>query len=399
MIDIKNHPIWKGSPLWGSVNPLKKRGHLFRFFLARHFAKLFPRSRFIGITGSVGKTTTVAACLALLKEKFEVIATSPDLDPIFNIPITILKLRPKIKKVILEMGIQYPGEMEFYLSMVKPYTGIVTRFGLQHSSNLGTLDEIIDEKAKLIEQLPKEGYAILNYDDPRVRKLSERTKAQVIYYGSDPKNCHVWFGKQRLQDFKTVFELNYGVERVLIRSKLLGFHQIYPLAAAAALGISCDMSLTTIKKGLEKVESSPHRLQALAGYNGSTILDDTHNAAPIAVEEALETLNHVPARRRIVILGEMKELGDLSEKMHRGVARKIYKDKIDLVFLGTGDAEFIKDELLKLGFIPERIQSNLQNPQIVAQLLKILVRGDIVLIKGARSVRLDEVVQRVIKKS
>lgn len=398
MIDIKNHPIWKGSPLWGSINPLKKRGHLIRFFLARQYANFFPRSTFIGVTGSVGKTTTVAACKEVLSEKFETISTSPDLDPIFNIPITLLKIRPKTKKVILEMGIQYPGEMEFYLSLVKPQIGIVTRFGLQHASNLGTLEGIISEKARLVMELPKEGFAILNYDDPAVRKLNERTKAQVIYYGSDPKHCHVWFGNQKIEDFKTVFELNYGVERVLIRSKLLGFHQIYPLIAAASLGISQEMSLTSIKKGLEKVQSSDHRLQPLPGYNGSTILDDTHNAAPIAVEEAIDTLNHVSARRRIVVLGEMKELGDTSEKMHRLVARKIYKDKIDLVILGTGDSEFIKDELLKLGFNPDRVQSNLSNPQIVSQLLKILGRGDIVLIKGARSNRLDEVVNRVIKK-
>src|SRR3989344_7668738 len=133
MIDINKHPIWKGSNLWGTINPIKKRGHLIRIFLARQYAKLFPRSMFVGITGSVGKTTTTIAAKLVLDEKFNTIATSTNLDSILNIPITILKIRPRVKKVVLEMGIEYPGEMEFYLSLVKPATSIITRISLQHS--------------------------------------------------------------------------------------------------------------------------------------------------------------------------------------------------------------------------------------------------------------------------
>lgn len=398
MIDINSHPIWKGHPVWGSVNPFKKRAHLARFFIARHFAKMFPRSTFIGITGSVGKTTTTDSCYAVLSEKYNVIKTETNLDSIFNIPVTLLKARPKkTDKIIFEMGIEYKGEMEFYLTMVHPATAIVTKISLQHSEFLGDLEDISLEKGKLVEQLPEDGFAILNWDDPIVRKMADRTKAKVLYFGTDSKNCNVWSSNYRIKDFKTVFELNKGVERIEVSSNLLGFHQITPLLAAATLGVSLGMPLTSIKKGLEKIESPNHRMEVLAGYNNSIVIDDTHNAAPVAVEEAIETLNHIPARRRIVVLGETKELGEFSEKMHRQIARKIYNNKIDLVFLGTGDTKYIADELDKLGFITDRMQYNLQNPQLVSQLLKVVAKGDVVLVKGSRTVRLDEVVKKIVK--
>jgi UDP-N-acetylmuramoyl-tripeptide--D-alanyl-D-alanine ligase len=396
-MELSKHPVWSG------VNPLKKRGHLARFFLARHYARLFPREIFVGITGTVGKTATAVASTAVLREKYSVLSTTEtmpgvkNLDPIFNLPMTLLKVKKSIKKVILEMGIEHPGEMDLYLGLVKPATAIVTMINYAHSQFLGDIDSIAKEKGKLVEQLPEKGFAILNWDDPNTRKLAEKTAAQVIYYGKDQKNCHVWADNLRIENFRLVFELNYGVERVEVRSQLLGFHQVYSLLAAAALGLSLEMPLFTIKKGLEKVEQLEHRMEVRPGYNNSIIIDDSYNGAPIAVEEAVETLNQVPARRRIVVLGEMRELGEFSERMHRGIARTLYKEKVDLVLTGKGEAEIISDELLKLGFIPERLSSGMTNPEIVAKLLKILAKGDVVLIKGAQLTRMDEVAERLVK--
>src|SRR3989344_1696647 len=398
MIDINKHPIWQGNKLWGGINLLKKRGHLVRFFLARQYAKLFPRTLFVGITGSVGKTTTTLACQSVLSEKFKTISTKIDLDPILNILITILNIRPKTQKVLLEMGVEYPGEMEYYLNMVKPYIGVVTRVSFAHSEFLGSDQEILSEKGKLIEQLPENGYAILNWDDPLVRKLADKTAAQVIFFGTDSINSHVWAGNIKIKDYQTVFELNQGVERVEVRTNLLGRHMVTSLLAAAALGACLGMPLTTIKKGLEKVKSAPHRFDLIEGKNDSFIIDDTHNSSPAAAAEALETLNLLTARRRIVVLGEMKELGVYSEKLHREMAHIIYRNKVDLVFLGTGDANYIADELIKLGFLEDRLFANLQNPQIVSKLIKVLSKGDVVLIKGSRTLRLDEVVKKLSKK-
>lgn len=394
---LSNHPIWNG------IKPYKKSAHLARFFLAKQYARLIPSDKFIGIVGSVGKTTTALACKNVLQEKYLTISTletnanTPNLDPIFNLPMTILRVRPKIEKVILEMGIEHPGEMDIYLSLVKPKTAIVTRLTHEHTEYFGSLESAIENEVRIVKTLPDDGIAILNWDDINCRKVAEETSAKVIFYGSDQKHCHVWVSNKRIEDYETVFELNYGVERIEIKSKLLGFHQIYPIMAAAALGVINNISLTTIKRGIEKIEPAPHRLQVLEGINNSIILDDTYNAQPVAVEEALETLNQVSARRRVVVLGEMRELGEYSEKMHRDIARKVFADKIDIVIAGQGDAQYYVDELIKLGFAENRIFPGLQNPEIVSKLNKMLTKGDVVLIKGSRGVRLDEVVKKVVK--
>lgn len=392
-MQIQKHPIWS------QISPLKKPAHLMRFFAAKHLANFYPRSRFIGITGSVGKTTTKELALAVLSQKFVTLATKENFDPVFNIPTTLLKVRPKTQKVILEMGIEYPKEMEFYLSLVRPATAIVTRIYFAHSQFLGDVERIFQEKGALIRQLPKDGFAILNWDDLYTRKLSKETEAQVIFYGTDKQNCHLWADKIRIENSCTKFELNYGVERVEINLNLLGRHFVTSALAAAALGVSCGMSLISIKKGLEKMNTAPHRLQAVEGLEGWDVLDDTYNSSPLALEEALNVLNELPARRRIVVLGEMRELGVYSEQLHRDAARKIFKDKVDLVLLGTGDARFIGDELIKLGFPPERMEVNLSNSQLVSKILKVAGRGDIVLVKGSRTVKLDEVVKRISKQT
>ncbi len=398
-MNITTHPIWdQTTPYKTKIPAFKKPFHLLRIYLAKQYAKLYPRDFFIGVTGSVGKTTCVQACKEILSQKFKTLATRPNLDPILNIPNTILSLNPSIKKIVLEMGIEYKGEMDFYLSLVRPKIAIVTKIYYAHTQFLGGLDEIIAEKGKLVEQLPSDGVAIINWDDLNSRKLVTNSKAQVVYFGKDPKNCLVWAGNVKIENFRTKFELNLGVERVEINYQLLGEHQIYPALAAAALGVVYDILLTKIKKGLESIKPQEHRLQAVSGPNGSIILDDTYNSSPAALDGALDVVLQIPSRRKILVLGEMRELGEFSESLHREIAKKIYKEKFDFVFLGQGDTLFLADELKNLGFWEERMEANLTNSQIVVKLLKTLGKGDICLIKGSRALRLDEVVKRIAKK-
>ncbi len=398
-MDIATHPIWNQvTPYNTKIPRLKKPFHLLKIYLARQFAKLFSPDKFIAVSGSVGKTTCVSAAVAVLSGKFKTASTKPNLDPILNIPSTILKLDPSYKKVILEMGIEYKGEMDFYLSLIKPKTVIITKIAYAHSEYLGDLDEIVEEKGKLIESLPEDGVAILNWDDPLSKKLAAKCRANLIYFGTDSKNCTVWAGNVKIENLKTTFELNLGVERVKVNLQLLGLQQIYPTLAAAALGVSLDIPLTKIKLALESMQPEEHRMQAVVGPNSSTILDDTYNSSPASLDAAIDTLLQIPARRRILVLGEMRELGKYSEVLHKKAAQRIYKEKIDLVLLGPGDANFIATELKDLGFFEERLESNLQNSQIVNKLLRSLSKGDVCLIKGSRAVRLDEVVKRIAKK-
>lgn len=398
-MDIINHPIWSQvTPYKTKISPLKKPFHILKIYLARQYAKLYPQDIFVGVTGSVGKTTCVAAAYAVLSQKFKTLVTKPNLDPVLNIPSTLLKLNPSIKRVVLEMGIEYIGEMDFYLSLVRPKTVIVTKISYAHNQYLGGINEILKEKGKLVENLDQNGVAILNWDDPNSRKLSQICKGNIVYFGTDAQNCTVWAGNVKIENFATSFELNLGVERVKVNMKLLGLHQVYPALAAAALGVINDIPLTKIKFALERVESSPHRMEIITGPNGSVILDDTYNCSPAALDGAIDTLLAIPARRRILVLGEMRELGSYSDELHRQIAQKIYKEKLDLVFLGQGETQIVAEELKSLGFWEERLMFDLQNSQMVSKLLKTLGKGDVCLIKGSRAVRLDEVVKRITKK-
>ena len=379
----------------GSKNPF----HLIQIYLAKQYAKLYPPQKFIAVIGSIGKTTCIQACSAVLSHKFKTISSKPDQDLYSRIPQTLLRLTPKVKKVILEMGIKKKGEMDFYLSMIRPQVVVVTRISYSDNEFLGDLDSVIEQEGKLIEQLDKSGVAILNYDDPNSRKLAKICKGTVVYYGTDPQNCTIWAGNFKIENFRTNFELNLGVERVKVNLLLLGLHEVYAVLAAAALGVVNDITLTKIKLALESIIPAEHVMQALIGPNGSIILDDTYNSSPVDLEESIDTLLQINARRRVLVLGEMKNLGQYSERLHRQIAQKIYKEKIDLIFLGQGNAQIIAEELKSLGFWEERIESNLQNSQIVNRLLKNLGKGDAVLIKGANSLRLDEVVKRIAKKT
>lgn len=399
-MDIASHPIFRQvTPYKTKIPTFKKPLHILRIYLAKQYAKLYPQDIFVGVTGSVGKTTCVQACAAILSQKFKTISTESNLDPVLNIPTTILKLNPSIKKAILEMGIEYKGEMDFYLSLVKPKTAIVTKIYYAHSQYLGDLAEIVEEKGKLVSELPEDGIAILNWDDVTTRKLADKCQGNVVFFGTDSKNCTVWAGNIKIENFKTTFELNHGVERVQIHYQLLGEHQVFSALAAATLGILEGIPLTKIRQALETIKPSEHRLQVVSGPNGSIILDDTYNSSPAAVEAAINVLLQVPARRRVIVLGEMRELGEYSESLHRQIAQRIYKEKLDLVFLGQGDASIMADELSSLGFLAERMEANLTSSQLVSRLLKTLGKGDVCLIKGSRAIRLDEVVTRIAKKS
>lgn len=390
------------------TSPFKKPFSYLRSYLAKQYVRLYPSDMFIGVTGSIGKSTCVSACEAVCSQKYKTICTKADLDPVLNISQTLLRITPGVSKVILEMGVDYKGEMDFYLSLVKPKVAIFTKVALSTSLAFDGTEEILQEEGKLIESLGEKGVAILNWDDPSAKKLANLCKGRVFFYGMDSLNCTIWAGNVKIsgacdprifENFGTSFELNLGVERVKVNFKLLGEQYLYAALAAALLGVISDIPLTKIKLALEELEPVEHKMQALPGPNGSVLIDDTYNSSPMGLESAIDTLLEISARRRIVVLGEMKDLGRRSEESHRQIARKIYKEKLDLVFLGQGETCFIADELKSLGFWEERMGSDLTSSQLVSKLLKNLGKGDVCLIKGSRAVRLDEVVKRIAKKT
>lgn len=389
---------------WKNANPFKKHAYSLKLYLAKQYAKLIPASKIVAVAGSLGKSTASGLLYSILSSK--VVLNKPknpqlqsSLDNFLSLADSVFKVTPKIEKAILELGPVNIGEVDNLKEFVKYSSLLITHFSDLKESFPDLAEKQSAALEELVRLLPQDGTLILNWEDPQVRRLSDRFEGRggVVFFGLDEKNCHVWASKIRIENFQTIFELNYGVERVEIRSNLLGQHQIIPMLAAAAAAINMGFSLISVKKGMEKVEALPGRMEVMMGLNNSLIVDDTYDGDVKAFQEALKTINLMPARRRIVVVGELEADVKVSEKIHTQIAREIYSNKIDLVLLGTGQAKYIEEELTKLGFIPERMLSGLQNPAIVSNLVKIIGKGDVVLIKGHPNLRFSEVVKRVSK--
>lgn len=388
---------------WKNINPLKKRLFGMKFYAAKQYSRLVPASKVIAITGTLGKSTAVSLLNSILSPrmvlpKFESPGLQSSVENFLTLANTVFKVSPKIEKAILELDPKSPVEVDNLKEFIKFKTLAITNFSELKESFPDESEKVAAAYEELIRMLGDDGTLVLNWEDASVRRFGDKFNgSNIIFFGFDEKNCHVWASNMRIESYQTIFELNYGVERVEIRSNLLGYHQLIPILAASAIAINLGISLISIKKGIEKLESLEGRMEVVTGLNNSIIVDDTYDGETKAFSEALETVNLIPARRRIVVLGEMQSDYKTSEKMHTLIAREIYSNKIDLVLLGSGQTKYIEAELTKLGFIPERMLSGLQNPAIVANLIKILGKGDVVLIKGHPNLRFSEIVKKVSK--
>jgi len=385
------------SDIYRNISPWKKPFHKIRAFLAKNWTKLNSQAEIIGITGSVGKTTTKEAIIKVLGERFKVVGSIGNLDPVFNIPITLLKIRPWTKKVVLELGVEYPGEMDFYLSLIKPKIGVVTRIYWTHTEFLGDLNGVINEKGKLLEALPKDGWAVLNDNDQYIKEMAKKTGAKIFWFGTHP-HCQVQIADFIHQGIEgSEFILKNSKESVTIRWKLLGEHNTASAAAAASVGILAGLKLGEIKKGLEKIEPQPHRLNVVPGPNRSLMLDDSYNSSPEAAMMALETLRSLSHQSKaFAVLGDMLELGNYSEQGHREVGQKVVQENVDYLFTIGDQAKIIADEAQKFG--AKNVIEAKDQTEIKKKLRDLARKDDLILVKGSRATNLDQLVQDLTSK-
>lgn len=387
------------------MQQLKNIFHFSRRLLAKYILKLFPSVTIIGVTGSVGKTTTKEMIFTVLREEFRVIKTKDNLDPIFNIPLTLLKINPFTKMVVLEMGVDHFGDMDKYLWLVKPSIGVVTGIYWTHTEFLKNLAGVAREKGKLLEALSPEGWAVLNWDEKRTREMAKLTKASVFFYGTDEHSNLI------AKDIKSSKNgLSFSLKQIpkgrqkrassgencsqtiKINLNIIGRHNIYCALAAASVGIINGLSFTQIKRGLEKLTPLPSRLNILASFRGSTLIDDSYNANPAAVEAALETLKDYPGRRKIAVLGEMKELGSFSQKGHRRIGKRVAQLGIDYLLVFGQKTSFIVQEAIKGRMKKDHIWQVKTIAEIGKRLKNLLQKDDVVLLKGSRFSHMERVI-------
>lgn len=364
----------------------KKIFHKTRRILAKNWLRSQPWVRQVAITGSFGKTNTTRAIWQVLRGAGRGVMTDLNLDTIYNIPITALRVRPWHRFVIFELGVDKPGEMLFHLEVVRPKIGVVTGITPVHSDeeHLGSLEGIIREKGHLLEALPKEGKAILNFDDKNVREMSGRTQASLIWYGQDKKNCHFFPEKIKVSLKGLSFILNTPAGRINVKTPLLGRHHIYTCMAASAVGLELGLRLRQIAKGLEKLRPLKGRLSFEKGPKGTWLLDDRLRANPASTIAGLEFLKDIKERRRkIAVLGEMGELGKYKVAGHQEVGKKAAECGLDYLLCVGPLQKHTAQTAIKAGMKKAQVLWVKDVKEAAQVLEKILQKDDIWYLKGS----------------
>ena len=357
--------------------------------LARWWRARFPALRAIGITGSVGKSSTKELTAAVLSRRYDVLKSEGNLNNEIGLPLTLLELDHHHERAVLEMGMYARGEIAMLCSMARPAVGVVTNVGPVHLERLGTIEAVTQAKAELVEALPDDGVAVLNYDDARVRSMADLTKAQAFFYGLDPA-ADLWADNIESEGLQGIyFQMHYRDETLHVQVPLLGRHSVHTSLRATAVGLAEDMAWDHILEGLQD-RRAQLRLVAVPGPNGSTILDDTYNASPESTIAALNLLAELEGRK-IAVLGDMLELGSHEEEGHRKVGLRAMDVARVLVTVGERGA-IIAEEARRNGMPAERVRACASNDEAVEYLKTVIEPGDMILVKGSRGMRMEDIV-------
>ncbi len=354
---------------------------------AGYWRRHFPNLVTIGITGSVGKSSTKELAYTVLKQKFVTLKSEGNLNNEIGLPLTLLKLNDTYQRAVLEMGMYALGEIRTLCEIAQPRTGVVTVVGPVHLQRLGSIDNIARAKTELIEALPEDGHAILNGDDPRVKAMWEKSRAPVTFYGLEPTN-DIWANEIESYGLEgTEFTVHYEGKQLRVRIPLLGRHSVHNALAASAVGLAEEMSWEEIVNGLQDV-SAQLRLIAVPGKNGTTLLDDSYNASPHSMLAALNLLKDLDGRK-IAILGDMLELGEYERKGHQVVGLRA-ADVADVVIAVGSLGRQIGEAAQQAG---NRDTYFAEDNQEAVRVVEPLTRpGDVLLVKGSRGAHMEDIV-------
>ncbi len=379
----------------------------------------------VGITGTVGKTSTKEAVFTILRQIRKVRASSGNFNNEFGFPLTVLGDYDKIggaffwlkavtasffrllfggkypEILVLEYAADKPGDIKYLLDIARPQIGVVTAVGEipVHVEYYSGPDAVAKEKGRLVEALPAIGFAILNFDDEAVYEMKDRTRAHIITYGfGEGANLRIANFENRMDGDRPAgisFKLEYGGNFVPVRLEgAFGKAQAYAAAAAAAIGLAFGMNLVKISEALQYYHVPPRRGKILPGIKDTYLIDDSYNASPLSMHAALDTLKDLKARRKVAVLGDMLEIGKYAIEAHEQMGR--FAEKIVDILVTVGPrARFIADAANKAGLARKNIFSFDVVEDALSTVQDVIKKGDLVLVKASRAMELDKVVEEI----
>lgn len=395
----------------------------------------------IGITGSVGKTSTKQAITAVFGRDRRVRASRGNFNTEIGLPLTILGdwdegeldlfslnyeaginrwrkawflskviffgvlrlvfRRPYPELLVLEYGVDRPGDMRGLLQIVRPNIAVITAIGEipAHVEFFAGPEAVAREKARLIEFLPAAGFAVLNNDDLTAMNLKDRTRAKVISFGfSEPSTLRVTNFEHRISkegDVGVNFKIEYGGSFVPVRlDNCVGKTHAYAASAAAIIGLIFGLNLVKIAENLQNYRPPAGRSRVLRGIKETMIIDDSYNASPMAMHAALDTLRSLRAKRKVAVLGDMLEIGEYAPEAHETIGRLAGKSA-DLLFTIGPRAKFIAEGARKSKMKGRCIKSFDTANEARLDLQATLRSGDLILVKGSHSMQLEAIVEEI----
>jgi UDP-N-acetylmuramoyl-tripeptide--D-alanyl-D-alanine ligase len=378
-------------------SPLESLQHL-----ARAVRRKWGRP-LIAVTGSTGKSTTKEMIAALLGRRFAVHRSAGNLNNHYGLPLTLLGLDPEHEIAVMELAMSAAGEIAHLTLIAEPETGVVTNVAPVHLEFFDSVDSIAKAKRELVENLSSRGgppTAVLNYDDVRVRKFAEGFEGQVVTFGmgsgADFQALWVKPGEGIGSEFRVVGP-NLDCDFLL---PIPGRHNVQNALAAIAVASEFDIPALEMRRALAEFQSMPQRGESFTLPGPVTVINDSYNSNPQAMECMLETLRTWPgARRRIVVAGEMLELGPQSPKLHKEVGRKCAEADLAWLIAVQGDAGFFLEGAVAAGMASARICFFPDAPSAGEFCLSQLEPGDVVLVKGSRGVHLEAAVETLRNQS
>ena len=345
----------------------------------------------IAVTGSNGKTTTKDLIAAVLSAKFVTLKTEANYNNEIGLPLTLLSLHAGHEIAVVEMGMRALGEIKVLAEIALPNIAVVTNVGETHMELLGSVENIARAKAELVEALDSRGLAVLNGDDPLVRGMAARCKGKVVYYGTNSK-ADVWAEDIKVVDGGgTAAIVHAGKHRFSATLPVPGRHNMLNAMAAIAVGLRLGLSEKEMQEGLSRFTPTAQRMDILSTAEGYKLINDVYNASPLSMRAAVDTLADVADGRKIAVLGDMLELGEVSEAAHRQIGGYLAEKGVSGLFAFGGQAAYIAEGARQAGRQPDYIGTFDNMEALVQNLREFLRPGDTVLIKGSRGMRMERV--------
>lgn len=357
--------------------------------IARLYRKKFDLD-VVTLTGSVGKTTTKEFIASVLNEKFNTIKTKANYNNEIGLPFTLFDINKDTEKAVVEMGMSNFGEISLLTKCALGNVAIITNIGTSHIEFLKSKEGILKAKSEIFEGLEKDGVAILNGDDKYLITLKGKLPFKTLFFGIENKDCDTLATDIRLNALDSSFKIN-GEE---FKVNIPGIHNIYNALCAYTVAKLYDMKYEDIKNGLLNYKSDGIRQSIIEKY-GAKFFNDCYNSSPQSAKASLDVLKGFEGKRKIAILGDMKELGENSLKYHKEVGEHFAKLKCDVLITLGEEAKFIAEGAKENGVLKENIFSFNSNEDIVKMLRDFLNDKDCVLIKGSHSMKMHEILENL----